>query len=151
MMRESAPLKPWPWTITEDLELRSIDLHFLLMKKNLYYKFINLFYRWGLLGFLTLMDLVCVLMMVVWLAILLPKWVFSSLLTDFLTLPFGLQGILNWYSVKIVQALRKEPLTVYGDGKQTRSFQYVSDLVIKAFVSFYICLYYACDFAYSVS
>jgi UDP-glucuronate decarboxylase len=29
----------------------------------------------------------------------------------------------------VVQALRKEPLTVYGDGKQTRSFQYVSDLV----------------------
>jgi len=30
----------------------------------------------------------------------------------------------------VVQALRKEPLTVYGDGKQTRSFQFVSDLVI---------------------
>jgi len=30
---------------------------------------------------------------------------------------------------KSMQALRKEPLTVYGDGKQTRSFQYVSDLV----------------------
>jgi dTDP-glucose 4,6-dehydratase len=29
----------------------------------------------------------------------------------------------------ICQALRGEPLTVYGDGKQTRSFQYVSDLV----------------------
>ena len=29
----------------------------------------------------------------------------------------------------VLQALRKEPLTVYGDGKQTRSFQYVSDLV----------------------
>jgi len=29
----------------------------------------------------------------------------------------------------IKQALRGEPLTVYGDGKQTRSFQYVSDLV----------------------
>lgn len=29
----------------------------------------------------------------------------------------------------IVQAIRKQPLTVYGDGKQTRSFQYVSDLV----------------------
>lgn len=29
----------------------------------------------------------------------------------------------------IVQALRGEPLTVYGDGEQTRSFQYVSDLV----------------------
>jgi dTDP-D-glucose 4,6-dehydratase len=29
----------------------------------------------------------------------------------------------------VFQALRKEPLTVYGDGKQTRSFQYVSDLV----------------------
>src|SRR6185369_1137506 len=29
----------------------------------------------------------------------------------------------------IVQALRGEPLTVYGDGHQTRSFCYVSDLV----------------------
>lgn len=29
----------------------------------------------------------------------------------------------------IAQSLRKEPLTVYGDGSQTRSFQYVSDLV----------------------
>ncbi|KAE9455191.1 hypothetical protein C3L33_12896, partial [Rhododendron williamsianum] len=28
----------------------------------------------------------------------------------------------------VAQALRKEPLTVYGDGLQTRSFQYVSDL-----------------------
>jgi UDP-glucuronate decarboxylase len=29
----------------------------------------------------------------------------------------------------IVQALRKEPITIYGDGSQTRSFCYVSDLV----------------------
>lgn len=29
----------------------------------------------------------------------------------------------------VAQAIRKLPLTVYGDGKQTRSFQYVSDLV----------------------
>ncbi|XP_058109839.1 UDP-glucuronic acid decarboxylase 1 isoform X1 [Magnolia sinica] len=29
----------------------------------------------------------------------------------------------------VAQALRKQPLTVYGDGKQTRSFQFVSDLV----------------------
>jgi nucleoside-diphosphate-sugar epimerase len=29
----------------------------------------------------------------------------------------------------IGQALRGEPLTVYGDGSQTRSFQYVDDLV----------------------
>lgn len=29
----------------------------------------------------------------------------------------------------IAQSLRGEPLTVYGDGSQTRSFQYVSDLV----------------------
>ena len=28
-----------------------------------------------------------------------------------------------------LQALRRQPMTVYGDGKQTRSFQYVSDLV----------------------
>ncbi|GKA29502.1 putative ribonuclease H-like domain-containing protein [Tanacetum coccineum] len=28
----------------------------------------------------------------------------------------------------VAQALRKEPMTVYSDGKQTRSFQYVSDL-----------------------
>jgi len=29
----------------------------------------------------------------------------------------------------VAQALRNEPLTVYGDGSQTRSFQYVSDLI----------------------
>ena len=29
----------------------------------------------------------------------------------------------------VIQALRKEPLTVYGDGSQTRSFCYVSDLI----------------------
>nr|XP_027071449.1 UDP-glucuronic acid decarboxylase 1-like [Coffea arabica] len=29
----------------------------------------------------------------------------------------------------VAQAIRKQPLTVYGDGKQTRSFQFVSDLV----------------------
>ena len=29
----------------------------------------------------------------------------------------------------IVQALRREPLTVYGDGQQTRSFAYIDDLV----------------------
>ena len=29
----------------------------------------------------------------------------------------------------ITQALKNEPITVYGDGKQTRSFCYVSDLV----------------------
>ncbi|KAH0885011.1 hypothetical protein HID58_061107 [Brassica napus] len=29
----------------------------------------------------------------------------------------------------VAQAIRKNPMTVYGDGKQTRSFQYVSDLV----------------------
>ncbi len=33
----------------------------------------------------------------------------------------------------IAQAIRGEPLTVYGDGSQTRSFQYVSDLVDGAY------------------
>ncbi|MEI6242544.1 MAG: UDP-glucuronic acid decarboxylase family protein [Chlamydiota bacterium] len=35
----------------------------------------------------------------------------------------------------IVQALKKEPLTIYGEGSQTRSFCYVDDL-IEAFVLF---------------
>ena len=35
----------------------------------------------------------------------------------------------------IVQALRGEPITVYGDGSQTRSFCYVDDM-IEAFVRF---------------
>jgi UDP-glucuronate decarboxylase len=34
----------------------------------------------------------------------------------------------------IVQALRNDPLTIYGDGSQTRSFCYVSDL-ISGFIS----------------
>ena len=29
----------------------------------------------------------------------------------------------------VVQALRNEPITIYGDGEQTRSFQYIDDLV----------------------
>ena len=29
----------------------------------------------------------------------------------------------------IVQALKNEPITIYGDGKQTRSFCYVDDLI----------------------
>lgn len=34
-----------------------------------------------------------------------------------------------YYLFPCYQAIRKQPMTVYGDGKQTRSFQYVSDLV----------------------
>lgn len=29
----------------------------------------------------------------------------------------------------LAQALTGQPLTIYGDGQQTRSFQYISDLV----------------------
>lgn len=43
----------------------------------------------------------------------------------------------NYYSLEL-QAIRKEPLTVYGDGKQTRSFQYVSDLVWQLCISMYL-------------
>lgn len=43
----------------------------------------------------------------------------------------------NYYSL-VLQAIRKEPLTVYGDGKQTRSFQYVSDLVWQLCISMYL-------------
>ena len=35
----------------------------------------------------------------------------------------------------IVQALQNDPITIYGDGSQTRSFCYVADL-IEAFVRF---------------
>jgi UDP-glucuronate decarboxylase len=35
----------------------------------------------------------------------------------------------------IVQSLRNEPITIYGDGQQTRSFCYVDDL-IEAFTRF---------------
>src|SRR5690606_40012199 len=41
----------------------------------------------------------------------------------------------------IGQALRGEPLTVYGDGTQTRSFQYVSDLIEGVYRLLF------CDFA----
>ena len=34
-----------------------------------------------------------------------------------------------WISNLMIQALRGEPLTIYGDGSQTRSFCYVSDLI----------------------
>ncbi|MDI6883460.1 MAG: SDR family oxidoreductase [Patescibacteria group bacterium] len=30
----------------------------------------------------------------------------------------------------IVQALKNQPITIYGDGKQTRSFQYIDDLIL---------------------
>ncbi|MEM3833398.1 MAG: UDP-glucuronic acid decarboxylase family protein [Thermoprotei archaeon] len=38
----------------------------------------------------------------------------------------------------IIQALRYEPITVHGDGKQTRSFCYVSDMVV-GLLKFMIC------------
>jgi len=56
-------------------------------------------------------------------------------------LPVGIVRIFNTYGPRmrsndgrvlpnfILQALRNEPLTVYGDGSQTRSFCYVNDLV----------------------
>ncbi len=45
----------------------------------------------------------------------------------------------------ICQALRGEPITVYGDGRQTRSFCYVSDLVEG------LCALMACDYARPVN
>lgn len=45
----------------------------------------------------------------------------------------------NLILLAMVQAIRKQPLTVYGDGKQTRSFQYVSDLVWHIHFSYFLC------------
>lgn len=39
--------------------------------------------------------------------------------------------------IGLMQAIRKQPMSVYGDGKQTRSFQYVSDLVRDDFSIWY--------------
>lgn len=49
----------------------------------------------------------------------------SGLTLDFLVNPHDGRVVSNF----IVQALRGEDMTVYGDGKQTRSFQYIHDLV----------------------
>ncbi|KAG8376467.1 hypothetical protein BUALT_Bualt09G0066500 [Buddleja alternifolia] len=35
----------------------------------------------------------------------------------------------------LLEAIRKQPMTAYGDGKQARSFQYVSDLACHVFLS----------------
>lgn len=40
----------------------------------------------------------------------------------------------SYYCCYVVQVIRKQPMTVYGDGKQTRSFQYVSDLVCHVII-----------------
>ena len=46
-------------------------------------------------------------------------------LNHLLVNPFDGRVVSNF----IVQALRGEDMTVYGDGKQTRSFQYIHDLI----------------------
>ena len=93
------------------------------------------------------MGLVCVLMMGVWLAILLHRFdlltyfPYSSAKHDAPNLRnfYKFQSFSNCYSYGL-QAIRKQPLTVYGDGKQTRSFQYVSDLVCSGLLSFLLIL-----------
>jgi len=72
------------------------------------------------------------------------KRVAETLMTDYYRqhdLPIRIARIFNTYGPNmstddgrvmsnfICQALRHEPITIYGDGKQTRSFCYVSDLV----------------------
>ena len=59
------------------------------------------------------------------LAALLAAWHIGARLAGPRMLPDDGRVVSNF----IVQALRGEPLTLYGDGSQTRSFCYVDDLV----------------------
>ena len=88
--------------------------------------------RCELLVFSTLMGLACAWMMDALLAILLLRLIHPSniLWHSFIEISWDLDYITFSYNCSFVlQAIRKQPMTVYGDGKQTRSFQYVSDLV----------------------
>lgn len=94
--------------------------------------------------YLTHTGLECALMMAGWSVILWPRYLTTTMSQLFLIFFIAREKKKNIkYIVRLLeytfdkriliilnmQALRKEPLTVYGDGKQTRSFQFVSDLV----------------------
>jgi len=68
-------------------------------------------------------------MMVVSLAILLHRFDFLVFFSQIIFEMFSYTIHFYLFVHLFLQAIRKQPLTVYGDGKQTRSFQYVSDLV----------------------
>lgn len=35
----------------------------------------------------------------------------------------------EWFLISVIQALKNDDITIYGTGEQTRSFQYIDDLV----------------------
>ena len=77
------------------------------------------------------MDPECALMMGVSLVTLLHRFNSCINVTQLVYVYSPLQYTLTEPCLISTQTIRKHPMTVYGDGKQTRSFQYVSDLVGK--------------------
>lgn len=109
----------------------SFMIHIFSSQNSIYIN-LHTYYRLGLREYSTHMVLECALTMAeLWVTSLL-RWVI--IYKSYIGLDLIYINNNTWSDV--MQALRKEPMTVYGDGKQTRSFQFVSDLVSSIFSFF---------------